>query len=135
MKLGKKESKEQNSSVLNVLGEGTQIDGDISSNGDLRVDGTINGNLSTKGKCVLGTSGVITGNIQAKSCDLSGKVEGNIRVSDLLLIKSSGRVNGDINTSKMIVENGGQFNGSCVMGNAVSMTKENDSANAKAARA
>jgi cytoskeletal protein CcmA (bactofilin family) len=115
------------SSVINVLGEGTTIDGNLISNGDLRIDGNINGNVTTQGKCVLGSSGTITGNVQAKSCDISGKIKGNIKVSDLLLIKPTGVTNGDINTSKMVVEIGGQFNGSCTMGNSVSIKRESES--------
>jgi len=97
--IGKKDKAAQpTSGALNVLGEGTTIDGNLTSSGDLRIDGVVNGNVETKGKCVLGLSGKIIGNIQAKSCDISGKVDGNVRVTDLLLVKSSGKINGDINT-------------------------------------
>ncbi|MGB0851236.1 MAG: bactofilin family protein [Bacteroidia bacterium] len=134
--LSKKEKTVQNTSgVLNVLGEGTVIEGNLSSSGDLRIDGEIQGDLSTNGKCVLGPTGKIVGNIQAKSCDVSGRVDGNVRVTDLLLIKSNGKINGDINTSKIVVENGGEFNGSCVMGSSVSISKDRESNNAKSARA
>lgn len=134
--LSKKEKPAQNTSgVLNVLGEGTVIEGNLSSSGDLRIDGEVKGDLSTNGKCVLGATGKIVGNIQAKSCDVSGRVDGNVRVTDLLLIKSNGKINGDINTSKIVVENGGEFNGSCVMGSSVSISKDRESNNAKSARA
>ena len=134
--LGKKNKPLQETSVvLKVLGEGTVIEGNLSSSGDLRIDGEVQGDVNTKGKCVLGASGKIIGNIQAKSCDISGRVDGNVRVVDLLLVKSNGKVNGDINTSKIVVENGGEFNGSCVMGSAVAMTKDVQSKNAKAAQA
>ena len=134
--IGKKDKAAQpTSGALNVLGEGTTIDGNLTSSGDLRIDGVVNGNVETKGKCVLGLSGKIIGNIQAKSCDISGKVDGNVRVTDLLLVKSSGKINGDINTAKIVVENGGEFNGSCTMGNAVSMNKGGGQSDAKAATA
>ncbi|MFB1004403.1 MAG: polymer-forming cytoskeletal protein [Bacteroidia bacterium] len=124
--LGKKDKKEfaPSTGAINVIGEGTRIMGDISSNGDLRIDGTIEGNVLTSGKCVLGITGAIKGNIDAKNADISGQVQGDITIKDLLLVKSSGKVNGDIKTSKIVVENGGEFNGGCVMGNAVSIAKE-----------
>ena len=134
--IGKKEKVAQSAGgALNVLGEGTTIEGNLTSTGDLRIDGIVNGNVETKGKCVLGLSGKIVGNIHAKSCDISGKVDGNVKVADLLLVKSSGKINGDINTAKIVVENGGEFNGSCTMGNAVSMNAGSDKSDAKSATA
>lgn len=114
--LGKKEKLNEPTGELNVLGEGTTIEGDLVSTGDLRIDGKVKGNVDTKGKCVLGTSGSIVGDVKAKSCDISGHVTGNVIVLDTLFLKSSGIINGDINTSKMVVEIGGQLNGACVMG-------------------
>jgi cytoskeletal protein CcmA (bactofilin family) len=133
--LGKKEKKEFSPSngVINVIGEGTRISGDISSNGDLRIDGTVEGNLLTSGKCVLGITGVIKGNIDAKNADISGQVRGDITIQNLLLVKSSGKVHGDIKTSKIVVENGGEFNGGCVMGNAVTIAKEVNDQNGQTA--
>jgi cytoskeletal protein CcmA (bactofilin family) len=134
--IGKKEKAAQPSGgALNVLGEGTTIEGNLISTGDLRIDGIVNGNVETKGKCVLGLSGKIVGNIYAKSCDISGRVDGNVRVTDLLLVKASGKINGDINTAKIVVENGGEFNGSCTMGSAVSMNSGSEQSDAKSATA
>ncbi len=134
--LGKKNKTEDiNMSAINVLGEGTTIEGNITSAGDLRVDGTIHGNVSTQSKCVLGATGKITGNIDAKSCDISGQVDGNVKVSSLLLLKSSGKINGDITTSKIIVENGGEFNGSCAMGSEVSISQGKKKSDAQSASA
>ena len=132
--LGKKEkTTQQTSSAINVIGEGTTIEGNLSSNGDLRIDGVVHGDVSTTSKCVLGTSGKIVGNIKAKCCDLSGSVSGDMLVTELLLIKSTGKINGDIKTAKIIVENGGEFNGSCTMGNAVSMSSDSKNSNGQAA--
>lgn len=134
--IGRKEKPVQPiSSGLNVIGEGTSIEGDLSSNGDLRIDGVVHGNVTTENKCVLGVSGTITGDIYAKSCDIGGKVIGNIKVTGLLLLKNSGKVNGDINTSKMVVESGGEFNGSCVMGSSVTMSSSIPADEAKEASA
>ena len=123
--IGKKEKTNViGTGAINVLGEGTVITGDLTSNGDLRIDGEVHGNVNTESKCVLGVTGRKVGTIAAKSCDISGTVEGDVKVSDLLLVKSTGKIEGDINTSKIVVENGGEFNGSCTMGNAVSISKD-----------
>lgn len=123
--IGKKERGNTASapSALNVIGEGTKIIGDLTSEGDLRIDGFVEGNIVTKAKCVIGASSIVTGNIEARNCDVSGKLTGNLKVNDLLLIKASGQINGDIATAKMVVENGGEFNGSCTMGNSISIQK------------
>lgn len=121
--------------ALNVLGEGTVIEGNISSSGDLRIDGEIKGNLRTQGKCVLGSTGKISGDIEAKCCDISGLVEGNMRISDLLLIKNTGRINGDISTNKIVIENGGELNGSCTMGGTAPKSLKPGSSDGKSAKA
>ena len=118
--LGKKEKFNEPTGELNVLGEGTTIEGSIVSTGDLRIDGKVNGNVFTQGKCVLGVSGNITGDIKAKSCEISGIVTGNVKVMDTLFLKGTGIINGDINISKIVVEIGGQINGVCSMGSDVS---------------
>ncbi len=121
--------------AINVIGEGTTIVGDLSSNGDLRIDGVVEGSVRTQSKCVLGATGRIIGNIESKSCDVSGRVDGNVKVNELLLIKSSGKINGDIKTSKIVVENGGEFNGACTMGSSVSIKKDNSENNVQTATA
>ena len=125
------------SAVLNVIGEGTTIKGDLISTGDLRIDGTVIGSIQTKAKCVIGSSANVEGNVDARNCDISGKVNGDVKVSEILLIKSDGVINGDLRTSKLVVENGGEFNGSCTMGNSVSMSKpqQEDSELARSATA
>lgn len=131
--LGMKDKKDLNVSVssgtLNVLGEGTVIEGNLSSPGDLRIDGEIKGNLVTQGKCVLGATGKIAGDIKASCCDISGRVKGNLLISDLLLIKNGGKVTGDVKTAKIVIESGGELNGSCTMGRAIpngSSIQDND---------
>jgi cytoskeletal protein CcmA (bactofilin family) len=135
--IGKKDKSTTTStpSALNVIGEGTKIIGDISSDGDLRIDGVVEGNIATKAKCVLGSSSRVTGNIEARNCDISGSLNGNIKISELLLVKSSGKINGDIATAKMVVESGGEFNGSCKMGSSVSISRGNEQTSAKATTA
>ena len=83
--LNKKEKTPVSSSaVLNVIGEGTTIKGDLISTGDLRIDGKVIGSIQTKAKCVIGNSAVVTGDVDCKNCDVSGKIEGDVKISDVL---------------------------------------------------
>jgi cytoskeletal protein CcmA (bactofilin family) len=101
--------------VLNLVGDGTEIKGNINSDGDIRIDGRVIGNVITKSKMVLGTSGSIDGDVTANSADISGAVQGNLTITDILFLKASGHIDGNIATSKMVIESGGEFNGSCHM--------------------
>jgi cytoskeletal protein CcmA (bactofilin family) len=116
--LGKKKTENSSNPInaLNVIGEGTIIKGDITSSGDLRVDGSIEGTVNTKFKFVLGISGKVNGDINAKNADISGLVIGHVNINEVLYLKASARINGDIETNKLIIESGGEFNGKCIMG-------------------
>lgn len=91
---------ETENNTINLIGIGTEITGDINSNGDIRIDGTLNGNLITKGKVVIGETGKVKGEISCKNSDVSGNVEGKLIVSQLLSLKVNARVNGDMQTNK-----------------------------------
>ena len=106
---------ETDSTTINLISNGTEINGDIISNGDIRVDGTVTGTLNIKGKVVIGTTGKIRGEIICKNSEISGIIEGKITVSQLLNLKSSSRIQGDIATSKLSIEPGAKFSGNCKM--------------------
>ena len=99
----------------NKISNGTTINGDIVSSSDIRLDGTLVGNLSTKGKVVIGKSGKVTGEITCKNSDIEGSVEGKINVSELLSLKESSNIKGDIITNKLAIEPGAKFTGTCNM--------------------
>jgi len=106
--------------TINMVGTGTSITGNIISEGDIRIDGTLKGNLKTKGKVVIGPTGIHEGEINCKNIEISGKVDGKINVSELLSLKASARINGEIKTNKLAIEPGAIFSGSCDMkGNSV----------------
>lgn len=109
--------------AINLIGVGTEITGDVNSNGDIRIDGTLTGNLVTKGKVVIGETGKVKGEVTCKNSDVSGVIDGKIVVSQLLSLKVSARVNGDIQTSKLAIEPGSKFTGNCNM-NEVSANDE-----------
>jgi cytoskeletal protein CcmA (bactofilin family) len=106
---------EPDTSMINLISSGTDINGDIISNGDIRVDGSVTGTLSTKGKVVIGPTGKIKGEIICKNSEISGTIEGKVTISQLLNLKSSCRIVGDIFTSKLSIEPGAKFSGNCKM--------------------
>ena len=108
--------KEETTAAVNMIGAGTVITGDVCSKGDIRVDGRLKGSIITKGKVVLGREGVIEGDIECGAADISGKIKAKITVSQLLSLKTSAKLNGDIITNKLSIEPGAEFTGSCSMG-------------------
>lgn len=101
---------------VNLIGNGTKIIGDISSSGDVRIDGHLTGNIVITGKFVLGPNGLVDGNISCANADLMGEVKGQVTVSELLQLKQTARINGDISTGKLSIEPGAVFTGNCNMG-------------------
>jgi len=106
---------ETDNQTINLISNGTEITGDIRSNGDIRVDGMLTGSLSTKGKVVIGTTGKVNGEVYCKNSEVSGAIEGKISVGQLLNLKSSSKITGDIETFKLSIEPGAQFTGNCKM--------------------
>jgi cytoskeletal protein CcmA (bactofilin family) len=106
---------ETDNTTINLISNGTEITGDIKSNGDIRIDGSLTGNLSTKGKVVIGPTGRIKGEVICKNSEVSGQVEGKISVGQLLNLKASSKILGDIITSKLAIEPGARFTGTCSM--------------------
>jgi cytoskeletal protein CcmA (bactofilin family) len=115
-------------SSVNLIGNGTKIVGDITSAGDVRIDGHLTGNIVTTGKFVLGVSGVVDGNVTSVNADLSGEVKGTVQVSETLSLKNSAKINGDIVTSKLAIEPGALFTGTCNMGAKVKNISQNSGA-------
>lgn len=116
---------EENSNNLNILGSGTSIVGNIMSAGDVRVDGVLEGNLTTQSKLVIGTTGKITGEIKCKDCEVAGSAKGKITVENLLMLRSTAVVEGEIKTTKLAIEPDAIFTGTCNMSTAQAMPEEN----------
>ena len=111
--------KNETNAAINMIGPGTIITGDVQSKGDIRVDGTLKGSVNTKGKVVLGSNGIIEGDVICRDADVSGTINAKITVSQLLSLKTTAKLNGDIITNKLSIEPGAEFTGSCSMGGAV----------------
>ena len=104
------------SSAINMIGNGTIINGDIQSKSDIRIDGILKGSVKTEGKLVVGTTGVVEGDVFCSDADISGEIKAKITVSKILSLKSTSKLNGDIITNKLSIEPGASFSGSCSMG-------------------
>ncbi|RPE12447.1 polymer-forming cytoskeletal protein [Chitinophaga lutea] len=102
-------------SNINLIGSGTSIHGDIECEGDIRIDGRVNGVVTTKAKIVVGPEGEITGDLVCQSADILGKVTGIIKVEDLLFLKGNAVIKGDIYTAHFEMEPSVKFNGRCYM--------------------
>lgn len=101
---------------VNLIGSGTKIVGDINSQGDIRIDGKLIGNLTTNGKFVLGVHGSIEGNVSSANADISGEIKGIVNVTETLSLKKTAKIQGDIIAGKLAIESGAVFNGTCNMG-------------------
>jgi cytoskeletal protein CcmA (bactofilin family) len=116
--------KSETTAAINMIGAGTTILGDVISKGDIRVDGILKGSVKTEGKVVLGKEGVIEGDVACKDADISGIVKAKITVLQLLTLKTSAKLNGDIITNKLSIEPGASFTGSCSMGAVIKDLKD-----------
>ena len=116
--------KDDNGTVINMIGVGTIITGDVNSNGDLRIDGTLKGSVATEGKVVLGKNGIIEGDVVCNNADIAGEIKAKITVSQLLTLKSTAKLKGDIVTNKLSIEPGAVFSGSCSMGAVIKDIKD-----------
>ncbi len=108
--------KETATGMATIVASGTEITGNIESKGDIRVDGTLLGNLTTTSKVLVGATGKIKGDIQAQQADIIGQINGNIRVTELLYLKDKCEVNGNIYAGQLQVDATAVFNGECHMG-------------------
>ena len=102
-----------NANSVSRISAGTVIKGEIQSPYDLRIDGTFEGKILTKGRVVVGETAVIKGDIICENIDLWGSVEGDLFVKDTLALKEGCKMNGNINISRLSVELGATFNGTC----------------------
>lgn len=112
-----------------MIGAGTTITGDMESNGDIRIDGILRGNLKGKAKIIIGAEGIVEGNIEGLQADIMGHVTGSIKMQELLFLHGKTVVNGDIFAGKLQIEPTAVFNGNCHMGaNIVELKQEMASA-------
>lgn len=113
---------------LNTLVKGTTVEGTISCESDIRIDGTVKGSLECKAKVIIGPHGLVDGDVICENAVIEGRFEGTLQVAELLNVRETAQVNGDVKTNKLIVQSGAIFNVACKMGvqstsNGVSASK------------
>jgi cytoskeletal protein CcmA (bactofilin family) len=128
-------SEKSHSNSATLISSGTTLKGDVKSENDLRIDGTIHGNVYSTAKIIVGPSGFVEGNIEGANADITGKVKGNIAVKELLQLRGESNVNGNISATKLQIDPTAVFNGKCQMGtqpaSVVTMNNELESTEAK----
>ena len=121
-----KRAADEISNSSNVIGKGTVLEGNIETFGNIRIEGKIIGNIKSKSKIALGNSSHIEGNVSAQNADIEGQVKGKLEIFEVLVLKSTAVINGDIQAGKLVVESGAVFNGTCKMGASIKDFKLND---------
>lgn len=128
-----KKEKQTQATQRNVISKNTSIKGDIISEGDFRVEGNVEGTIQTSGRVVIGNSGSVKGKVTCNNADIDGKFSGELLVNNLLTLKSTAQISGDVVISKLSVEPGAEFNASCVMKGAVKELKNEKTTKEKTA--
>lgn len=113
-----KESDNREINAINIIAQGTQLEGNILTNGDCRIDGVVKGNVTSKAKIIIGRSGKVEGNVTCANIDIEGTICAEIlNVNELVFLKETANVIGNINTGKIAIEPGAEFSGNCKMHN------------------
>lgn len=107
---------EELSNSSNIIGKGTIVNGSIETFGNIRVEGKVVGDIKTKSKAAFGHSSQVDGSVLAQNAEVAGHITGTIEVTELLVLKATATIDGDIITNKLLVESGATFNGKCKMG-------------------
>jgi len=116
-----KEKKEKQQQILerNIIGSNTSIVGDVISEGDFRIDGKVEGTIKTGGRVVIGKIGTAIGKIECSDADIEGNFSGELHVYNLLTLKASAKISGEVVIGKLSVEPGAEFNATCAMKGSV----------------
>lgn len=124
-------SSTQKNEDINTISKGTKLKGDLVSSGDIRIDGTLNGSINTKGKLVVGETGLVEGQIKCQNAVIAGKLQATINTEELLMLKSSARLSGEVVAGKLAIEPGAIFTGKCSMGPIIKNLDKNHTNNLK----
>nr|WP_294901056.1 polymer-forming cytoskeletal protein [uncultured Pedobacter sp.] len=107
---------EQKAGSINIIGFGTEINGDLTTKGDIRIDGKITGCVRSKAKVVVSATGEVEGDIFSESAEISGKVYGDVSTSEILFLKATANLKGNVFSNKLVVESGANLIGNCQTG-------------------
>ena len=107
--------KRQTNGELSLIGSGTVVEGKLTTEGSIRIDGTMVGDVTAKANVAIGPSGILEGSLSAMNVSVTGKVKGNITASEKLILENRSVLRGDVKASKLVVDEGATFNGNCTM--------------------
>ena len=111
----------------NIIGKNTSIIGDVISEGDFRIDGSVEGTVKTAGRVVIGKTGSVSGKVECDNADFEGNFSGELIVKDILTLKATSKISGDVIIGKLSVEPGAEFNATCTMKGSVKELKNEQS--------
>jgi cytoskeletal protein CcmA (bactofilin family) len=109
-----------------IIGGGVVFTGDVTSTADIRIDGTVKGNIECSARVLVGAEGLIEGNVECKQADVTGKIKGNIRAKEILNLRGNSNLDGDIFAARLEIEPTAVFNGRCTMTNSAAPAKANN---------
>ncbi len=101
--------------VETIIGASVKVKGDFNSQGNIVVEGIVQGNLKTKGSLLVGDKAKITANVEAKEAKIGGEIKGNVKIKDYLELTATAKIFGDVEASSLSVERGAILNGKCTM--------------------
>ncbi|MBU2233779.1 polymer-forming cytoskeletal protein [Patescibacteria group bacterium] len=107
-----------------VIGPSVKVKGDFNGQGNIIVEGVVDGNLKTNGNLEVGKTAKITANIETKEAKIGGHVSGNVKIKGFLEVTATAKIFGDIEASSLSIERGAIFNGKCVMTTGVEEVKK-----------
>jgi len=103
-------------SLNSILGQGCKVKGDIELKGTIRVDGEFEGKIECPDTLIVGKSGVVKANVNVKNAVIGGKIIGNISATNKIELQTGSHVEGDIATTRLVIDEGVFFEGNCKMG-------------------
>lgn len=115
--------KKQEVQITTIIGNGAECNGDFNAEGSIRVDGTIQGNVTVSGTLIVGVSGYINGDVNASVVIVGGEINGNVNAPDKMELTSTARMIGDIVTTTIVIDERAVFQGNCNMNQDVSGKK------------
>jgi cytoskeletal protein CcmA (bactofilin family) len=102
--------------IETVIGDGTKVSGEVTVDGDLRVNGEVDGQITTSHTLIVGKTGLVKADIEAGSAEIAGRVVGRVSAQERVVLLGGSRLEGDVQASSFKIEDGAFFQGNCVMG-------------------
>ena len=117
---------------VNMISSGTKLTGSLHTKNDIRISGTIDGEIHAENKCILSDSGSITGDLRTKEADIAGTINGELIVSNRLTLRATAKITGDITTKVLMVEEGARIDGACRMNDEIDLNQPDSAKKEKA---